>query len=898
VRLARVGPNHNHPGAVTDPSPQSGFERALLRLLEAVVTAARHRAVGVALAIAALTVAAGGYAARNLGVNADLETLISERVPYMKLRREFDRALPIVDDILLVVVDAPTPERAAEAAETIAARLERQGGTFQGVFVPGGGSFFSRNALLYLSPADLEGLAVNLATAQPYLAEISRDPSVRGIFRLLARALEAIRSGRVEDLDPAELFDRISTALESEVAGRRGPVAWGELVLGPAAVAEESRRLVILSPVLDYSDLQPARKAVEAVRRAADELGYDGGEVRVRLTGDFALSYDEMGVAKRQASGAAVSSFVLVAILLTAALRSLWLIGASLVLLVSGLVLNLGFAAAAVGHLNPISVAFAVLYIGLGVDYAIHFCLHYQDERLAGRPHGRALAAAARDVGSSIVLCAASTTVGFYAFLPTDFKGVAELGLISGTGMIIALILTLTLLPALMTLAPRAVRARWGQPPRGRRIGEITLPMAHPARVLLVTLAIGASALALLPRAYFDSNPLRVRDPHTESVQAFADLLAGARTSPWTLSVLAPDLDAADAVARRLSELPVVDRVVSPRDVVPGDQEEKLEIIGEIALFMGPPPVDGPAPSALETLASIDSLLAEIDAFTAAAPGSPLAAHAARLRAAIAGIRARLESPEAREAELRALQQDLVDPIVWRLRKLHEALRAEPFEFADLPRALRDQLVAVDGRVRVEVFPAADVNDNAALARFVDEVHAVEPRAVGPAGNILNSARIIAASFEEALTLSFVAIGILLFVLWRRLDDTLLVLGILALSSLLTVAVAVVAGIPFNFANVIVLPLLLGACVESSVHLVHRYRHEVSVRGELLRTSTARAVLYTALTTIASFGTLGFATHRGMASMGRLLTIGLLINLACNLVVLPAILNRRSARTR
>jgi hopanoid biosynthesis associated RND transporter like protein HpnN len=884
-------------GAVTDGPPQSGFERGVLRALEAVVTASRRRAPWVALALGLLTAGAGLYAARNLGVDADLETLISDRVPYMRMRREFDRALPIVDDVLLLVVDARTPERAAEAAEVLAARLEREPEVFQGVFVPGGGAFFSQHALLYLGTDELQELADSLAEAQPYLAEISRDPSLRGILRLVERTLEAIRTGRMEELDPAPLLDRMSEALEAVLVGRRGAVPWSDLMLGRAAMAEESRRLVILSPILDYEDLQPARKAVQAVRDIVSELGF-AGDVRVRLTGDYALSYDEMGVAKSQATSAAVSSFFLVAVLLAAALRSAWLIAASLLLLIAGLVLNLGFAAAAVGHLNPISVAFAVLFIGLGVDYAIHFCLHYQDQRVAGEPHGRALAAAARDVGSSIVLCAASTMVGFYAFLPTDFKGVAELGLISGTGMIIALVLTLTLLPALMTLAPRRVRASWGRPPRGFRIGELVLPTAHPARVLLVTLAVTAASLALLPRAYFDSNPLRVRDPNTESVQAFVDLLSGSGTSPWTLSVLAPDLDAADSIARRLERLPVVDRVLAPRDVVPSHQDEKLAVIGEIALFMGPPPVDGRSVPVADTLAGIDALLAQVDAFAAANPTSELATRAVRLRAAVTGIRARLEPAQSGEEELRGLEQDLVQPLVWRLRKLHAALRAAPFGFEDLPRSLRDQLVAVDGRVRVQIFPAEDVNENAALARFVDGVHAVEPHAVGPAANILTSARVIASSFEEALALAFGAIGILLFVLWRRLDDTLLVLGILALSSLLTVAAGVAAGIPFNFANVIVLPLLLGACVESSVHLVHRYRHEVSVRGELLRTSTARAVLYTALTTIASFGTLGFATHRGMASMGRLLTIGLLFNLACNLVVLPAILNRRPARTR
>ena len=159
------------------------------------------------------------------------------------------------------------------------------------------------------------------------------------------------------------------------------------------------------------------------------------------------------------------------------------------------------------------------------------------------------------------------------------------------------------------------------------------------------------------------------------------------------------------------------------------------------------------------------------------------------------------------------------------------------------------------------------------------------------------SGRAVVRALRQALLSAFVAVTLFLLLLWRRVDDTALVMIPLSLAAALTTAASVLLDIPFNFADVIVLPLLLGIGVDSGVHLVHRARLG---RGEenLLATSTARAVAVSALTTIASFGTLGFATHMGMATLGRLLTLGVGFTVLCNLIVLPALITLRAPRRR
>jgi hopanoid biosynthesis associated RND transporter like protein HpnN len=873
-----------------------GFEERLGRVVARWVGGARRAAAWVLLGSLAVATGSAFYAGRNLGINADIDSLISSDVPYRQLRDEFEAVLPHAADVLLVVVDAPSAEQATQAADALAERFAREVEAFRGVFVPGGGPFFEKNALLYLDVEELEELADHLAAAQPFLGAIASDPSLRGILRLPDLLFDAVQRDETTALDPAQALDRVSGAFEAVLAGRAPPLGWDEILVGEQAMLEEPRRVVILSPVLDYEDLQPARQAMTTVRRVTQELGYDEGPVRVRITGFFALSYEEMQVVRGQAARAGVASFVLVALLLVVALRSGWLILCTLVTLLVGLTTSFGFAALAVGHLNPVSVAFAVLFIGLSVDFGIHLCLRYQELRSAGGAHDEALAETSRGVGGSLVLCALTTAIGFYAFVPTDFLGVAELGLIAGTGMLISLFFSLTLLPALLSLTPLA-RGSWSRPPRRSLLAGSELPRAHPVAVRAVALLAALGALALVPRAHFDFSPLRVRDPNTESVQALEDLLSSSDASPWTVSLLARDHDAAREIARRLETLDVVARAVSPMDFVPSHQEAKLEILEEIAVFMGPAPVAREAGSR-----DVDAQIAALDAArdrTASlrdeTPDEELADGARRLHTALSALRQRFEDRADREAELLALEAALIDPIHWRLRRLHGALGAKGVGWDDLPAGLLNHAVAVDGRVRVQVFPSEDLNENVALERFVEGVRLLEPQAVGSAADFLESGRAIVRSFQQALVFAAIAIVLLLIVLWRRVADAVVVVAVLAFSALLTTAGAVLVQIPFNYADVIVLPLLLGIGVDSSIHLVHRYRTEAAAREHLLGTSTARAVFYSALTTIASFGSLGFAAHRGMATMGQLLTLGVTLVLVSNLVVLPALLPRRRA---
>jgi len=614
--------------------------------------------------------------------------------------------------------------------------------------------------------------------------------------------------------------------------------------------------------------------------------------LRLRLTGSAALEHEELASVKEGMGYAAILALCLVIVLLLICFHSVRLAAATLVTLVFGLVWTAAFAIATLGHLNLISVAFAVLFIGLSVDFGIHYGLRYREALDGGRAHADALREAADGVGGGLALAAVAAAIGFYSFLPTAYVGLAELGLIAGTGMFFALFANLTVLPALLTLMRVAPRL---SPDRSdRRSNPWVLRSARS--VLVVSALLGVAAVAVAPGVRFDFDPLNLKDPETESVSTMLELLAEEPRSGYAVSVLAADLDEARRIAERANDLPSVDSTLTLATFVPEYQDEKLDAIDSLALTLEPSlmapqdeaPTTGENRAALEAL---DATLARVerdrDDDTSRAAG--------RLRRALADVRS-----GATDAALAELENRLLHGLPGRLAALRESLSAEPVSLDDIPAFLHDRWAAPDGRARVQIFASQPIHqDREALGRFVEEVRTVAPHATGSPVIILEAGRTVVRAFVEAATLAVVAISLLLAVLLRGVREIALVFGPLALAAALTVAASVLMGAPFNFANVIVLPLLFGLGVAGGLHLVMRERSEAD-GAAALATSTPRAVAFSALTTIGSFGSIALSSHPGTVSMGVLLTVAISLTLVCTLVVLPAMMAvwRTAAPTR
>jgi hopanoid biosynthesis associated RND transporter like protein HpnN len=842
------------------------------------------------------TAAVLAYTLDNFRVDTDLTDMISDKLPYRKLEKKLQKAFPELGDTIVVVIDAETPEAARSQRNLIAERLERETGLFKRVYLPGSGEFFQRNGLLYLSVKDLEELSDNLANAQPLLGLLSRDFSLRGLFSVLQEI-----TSQEADMDLKRrmipFLDALSQAFERVASPQPFQLSWQELVVGKETAREMSRQFVILEPARGGNGLTGGEAAIEAVDRIRGEIGLHGDRgVRIRLTGDVALNYENLLTVQKGMALTTLISFLLVAIALLIGLGSGRLVLASLLTLLVGLIWTLGFAMAFIGYLNLISVTFAVLFIGLGIDYGIQFCLRYREQVVSGSNPREALVETAKGIGGSMRLCTVAAAIGFYSFLPTAYVGVSELGLIAGTGMLINLFFTLTVLPAILAVLPLK-KDRLKEFTSGRTFSR--MPYRHARAIRIGALVTGIGAALFIPRFSFDYNPLNLYEPRSEAVTTIRELFKDAKTSPWTISVLAESAKEAQAYADRLRGLQEVKEAITLADFVPDHQSEKLAIISDMALFM-PPGLGDLKSKPLTAGKKVASLRSFEMALKNSLSGSPdgsndYRASFIRLQAALERFKKVLDGPEKTERALDKLERSLLSNLPALFVDLRDALQAHRITESDLPGALRKRYVSPEGTYRVEVFPRENILEVDALERFVDAVRSIAPTAIDTPVTIREAGKAVVNSFLQATIYAILAITIYLFLELKSVSETGLILLPLTLSLVLTGAASVLLDLPFNFANVIVIPLLIGSGVEGC-YLVHRFRTEPLSSGSLLKTSTARALFFSTLTTILSFSTLSFSPHRGVASMGKLLTVCIASLMLTTLFLLPALLASKNRR--
>ena len=850
----------------------AAWRRALVRWVE---FTARF-ALWVVLAAGVITAAAGAYVAGNFSINTSVTDMLSPDLPFRRQSQALSEAFPQFSDNIVVVIDGVTADLADDGAASLAGLMRQRPDLYGAVHDPAGDSYFRRNGLLYLDEGELSDLGDRLAEAQPYLGKLWRDPSLGGLGGMLGLAIDEIvgNPGTPPPIELDTFLNAMAEVAEAQDRGKFRPLSWRRLMSGDEG---PKRRILLIQPALDFGSLRPAEKAMKSIRRLAAEAGLDAGHgVRVRLTGSAALATEELQSVEDGMGLAGVLSLGLVIGLLFAGLGSVRLALSVLITLIMGLVWTAGFAFAAVGQLNLISVAFAVLFIGLSVDFGIHFGLRYTEGIEGGRDHRGALGEAAEDVGGALTLAAVAAAIAFYSFSATDYLGLAELGQIAGTGMFIALFANLTVLPALLSLMPPA-----SGPGDGKRVPKGLF--RGPARAVAAgALVLGVGAAVVASWARFDFDPLNLKNGETESVSTLFDMMEDSRTSPYSITVLSPDLIAARELAAKLGRLDLVEGTETLADYVPTGQDEKLDIIASMALFLTPAlavrPADKPV---LDRPAAAARLLGKLRLLGALSDG-PVPAAARRLEAALSAL-----AGAGAEGRLAEFESRLLSSLPGRLDALRQSLDAGPVAIGDLPDGLRQRSVAADGRARITVYPKENLHDREALERFVAAVRGLSPDATGSPVVILEAGNTVLAAFRDAALIAVISIALLLAVLLRSVRDTFLVFAPLTLAALLTVAASVVLDLPFNFANVIVLPLLFGLGVAGAIHLVVRERSE---GARSLATSTPRAVVFSALTTIGSFGAIALSGHPGTSSMGMLLTIAVSLSLGCTLVVLPALM--------
>ena len=852
----------------------------LKHLLVRLVDACRRRAVIVVLGGFLLAGFSAWFAAGHLGVSTDTDLMFAPSLKWRQRAVAMDKAFPQFRDLLVAVIDAREPEEADATAAALAAKLAADTAHFVSVRRPDALPFFHKEGLLFLDPKQLAALMDQTIDVQPFLGQLVADPSVRGLFAALSLLGMGATRGDADLTPYLPAIGSFHIAMAAALAGKPEPLSWQQLLGGGLSELAGPYRFVLAQPKQDFGALQPGGDATAAMRAAIAELEFvKSNAAHVRITGQVALADEEFATVAEGAVAGLIGSVVLITLWLFLAVRTWRLIVPILLTLGLGLLLTVLFAAVAVGTLNLVSVGFGVLFVGIAVDFAIQFCVRYRDKRHETGDLPTAMRETAAQAGDQILVAALATAAGFLAFVPTDFAGVAELGLIAGFGMLIAFGCTVSFLPAAIVLfRPRAEITEVGFV-FARRLDPVVARFRRPIVAVFLVLAVLAGGLSPLLR--FDSDPLSTKKPNTEAMRALRDLIANPLTNPYTIDILVPSMAAAAVLTEKLKTLPTVSGVLSLATFVPDAQKDRLAVIADANSVLAPTMAirDPAAPVTPEQMRmAAQAALGQIELALPKLPkGHPLAAIAGDLR----GL------AQANDAVLIAANTALTRFLPMQLGNLRLALSAEPVTLATIPDELARDWRLPDGQIRVQVLPTEAARSNAGLRAFVAEVSQVAPDAGGSAVTILATSATITRAFRSAAIGALIAITVILFATLRRPRDVALVLAPLLLSALLTTLVAVLLPLPLNFANIIALPLLLGVGVSFNIYFVMNWRAGLE---HPLGSATARAIVFSALTTGSAFGSLALSGHPGTASMGVLLLISLGCTLLASLMFIPALL--------
>ena len=830
-----------------------------------------------------LTVAAGFYTARHFAINTDINTLISSNLDWRQRDQQFDRAFDR-DSTILAVVEGPTPELTGAAAAALEQKLRGDTKDFQSLQPLGSGDFFEKNGLLFLPVAELGQLTGQFESGAPLIEIMAGDPSIRGLTGALETGLAGVKRGEVKLDSTARPFNMIAQTVEDILNRKSATFSWRALTSDKPLEDSDKRAFIEFKPILDYNALEPGKDATDAIRNAAAELDFPGKyQARVRLTGPVPIANEEYATVQDGALVNGIGTIIVVLIILWLALHSVKIIFAVFVNLVIGLSITTALGLIMVGSLNLLSIAFAVLFVGIGVDFGIQFSVRYRSERFKNDNLKVALAEAARRVAVPLSLAAMATAAGFLCFLPTDYKGISELGEIAGAGMLVAFISSITVLPAMLTLL--------NPPGEKEPVGYAFLAPVdhflekHRIPIIVGTLAVVIAGLPLLYFMKFDFNPMNLRNPKAESIATFLDLRKDPNTGANAIDVMTTSEADARKIEAKLEKLPEVLRVMSLDSFVPEDQGPKLKLIEKAAKILNPAlnpdSIDAP-PSDQE---NIDSLKSSVDALRRTA-GDEKGAGATASRRLADALSKLAESDEATRNKAQAI---FVEPLKIVLEQLRKAMQAQPVTLKTLPPDLVNSWKTKDGLMRVEALPRGDPNDNDNLRAFANAVLAAEPTAIGGPVSILKSGDTVVSAFIHAGIYALVVISLLLWITLRRLTDVLMTLVPLLVAGAVTLEICVLIKLPLNFANIVALPLLLGVGVAFKIYYVTAWR---SGRTNLLQTSLTRAIFFSAMTTATAFGSLWLSSHPGTSSMGKLLALSLFTTLAAVLLFQPALMGK------
>jgi len=836
------------------------------------------------------------------------------------------------DDDMVVVVRGDDPARMRVAVEDLAARVAARPELFDRLFYKVDVTGLKDRALLYLPVEQLQAVRENLERMGPLLSAPIGPLAWRSVtlVNLLRQARE--RAGRIDPdaaLAPADeqFLTQLQATVNSANAALADPSAyrnpWSSLM--PAVSGQSSELLdrpqyftsadgrlafLLARPVKDVSSFTPAQSAVDGMRAIIRDTQPRYADLAIGLTGLPVLESDEMAASQRDSTFAGWLALGGTALLYLVTYRGFRCPLLTVTTLLTGTAWAMGWLTVTVGHLNILSVTFAVMLIGIG-DYGVLFVTHYEQRRRSGEAPAAAARATAGHVGPSIFTAALGTALAFFATMFADFRAVAELGWITGWGVLFCALACFTVLPALITLSDRrsvlTPLAIVGPDGASRPVLGLTeappawLPalMNRPRLVLAGAAAVLLGAVGFAGRVGYDHNLLNMQAEGLESVAWEHELIAATAGASWHADSIAGSPQEALALKARYEQLPGVSRVAEVASLIPAEQDRKVGLARDIhrrlaRLPAGDPPIV-PLTSPPRDVRKEAALL-----LGALQPQAPISRQPL-LERLVQGLTLLRDHPAldgGAEAKVRlqAFETRLVGDLLADLHRLRAVSTPRPITLEDLPAALRQRYVGGTGKWLVQAYAKDNLWDIAPLEQFCAAARTIDAEATGKPFATVEGLRSMQNGFTRAGLYALAVILSVLAIDFRSMRHTALALVPLAVGVVLLLGVMGAIGVHLNPANMIALPLIVGVGVDNGVHVLHDYRARRRGRPYALAATTGQGIAVAALTTVLGFGALMIARHRGLSGLGFVLAAGVTACMAAALVLLPALLRLAAGR--
>jgi len=831
------------------------------------------------------------------------------------------------DDDMIVVVRGDNKDRLRQAIDDLAQDIKRQPELFDRLFYRVDLRGLRNRALLFLPTEQLRGIQDSLRNMAllldtPVLGVLNANFSwqmltmqqllTEGDRRAAALAVDPL--GR-EDSDP--LLRQLATICRGGAEALRDPTAYRNPWLSMVSTADSSDAppkdtlaepqyffsgdgklaFAMVRPLKDNDGFTFARQSIDGLRDILRRQRTRHLDLDFGVTGLPVLENDEVIASQEDSKTASWLALAGVALLYLVVYRGIRYPLMTVATLLVGTVWALGWLTLTVGHLNILSSAFAVMLIGMG-DYGVLWVTRFGQERRAGHDVAAANRQTALHVGPSILTAALTTAIAFFAAMLADLRAVAELGWIAGCGVLLCALACFVVMPALLSLFDW----RWPQekalPPilslvehQAERRAWLAKLTGRPGAVLgvgaAVTLALGVAALG----TRYDHNILNLQSPRLDSVKWEHELIERAAGDCWFAVTMTTTPEEALALKRRYQALPAVSRVVEVATLVPREQDRKLEILRDVQQRLRRLPkrgtlIEHAEPNLAEVKQAGERLLTSLDRL----PTTPLVSE---LRGAVRDLLDAASNLAAADAisRVQTFQRHVASDLLEDLHQLREASTPAPIELSDLPAALRERYVGKTGKWLLCVFAKENLWEYDALSNFVAEVERADPEACGRPFSTLAGLQAMRAGFFWAGVYALIAMVIVLLLDFGNIQHTALALLPLMMGAIATLGLLTLCGVPLNPANMIAFPLILGVGADNGVHVLHDYRARDRRCRYLLNYATGRGIMVAALTTVLGFGTLMLAQHRGIASLGLVLALGVTCCMLTSLIVLPALLS-------